>query len=264
MSERPPVVVALQNAANCPVNLVGQWITESGLEVRTLHLYAKQPFPRDVATLEESLGGASLAGLISLGGSISADDDEDAPWLVGERALLADAIRSELPVLGLCLGAQLLALATGGEVELAGVPEIGVHEVIVDDSSDEVFDSLSDSKNLPTIQWHQDEVTALPAGATSIARSTSCRNQIFRMGRLQYGLQFHPEADPTIVRMWEKNGDDAYRRSGRSVEGVGQIEREVNQSINQIKATWSGPIKRWAELASQLLETRLSQPSQLR
>jgi GMP synthase (glutamine-hydrolysing) len=264
MSERPPVVVALQNAANCPVNLVGQWITESGLEVRTLHLYAKQPFPHAVAALEESLGGASLAGLISLGGSISADDDDDAPWLVGERALLADAIRTELPVLGLCLGAQLLALATGGAVELAGAPEIGVHQVRVDDSSDEVFGSLGDSKNLPTIQWHQDEVTALPAGATSIATSTSCRNQIYRMGRLQYGLQFHPEADSTIVRMWEKNGDDAYRRSGRSAEGVGQIEREVNQSINQIKATWSGPIKRWAELASQLLETRLSQPLQLR
>ncbi len=264
MSERLPVVVALQNAANCPVNFVGQWITESGLEVRTLHLYAKQPFPHDVAGLAKSLGGAPLAGLISLGGSISADDDDVAPWLIGERALLADALRLEIPILGLCLGAQLLALSAGGAVDLAEVPEIGVHGVEIKDSADEVFGSLASSQFFPTIQWHQDEVTRLPSHATSIARSMSCRNQIYRLGRLQYGLQFHPEADPTIVRMWEKNGDDAYLRSGRSAEGVGQVEREVTEAINRIKSVWSEPIKRWAELASQRLETQLEQPSQLR
>ncbi|MBM3719948.1 MAG: type 1 glutamine amidotransferase [Actinobacteria bacterium] len=264
MSERPPIVVALQNAANCPVNLVGQWITQAGLEVRTLHLYAKQPFPHDVAELKKSLAGSPLAGIISLGGSISADDDDVAPWLIGERALLADAISLGVPVLGLCLGAQLLALSTGGSVDLAELPEIGVHAVTIKDSADEVFGALASSEQLPTIQWHQDEVRHLPPGATSIAKSSSCRNQIYRMGRLQYGLQFHPEADPTIVRMWEKHGDDAYQRSGRSVEGLGQIEREVHQSIDQIKSVWSEPIKRWAELASQPLETQLEQPSQHR
>jgi GMP synthase-like glutamine amidotransferase len=262
VSERVPVVVAFQNAANCPVNLVGQWITEAGLEIRTLHLYAKQPLPQSLAELESSLGGPSLAGVISLGGSISADDDLVAPWLIGERALLADSLHSELPLLGLCLGAQLLALSAGGSVELAKVPEIGVHAIEVTDASDEVFGSLGNSKHLKTIQWHQDEVTTLPAGATSIAKSRSCRNQIYRMGRLQYGLQFHPEADPTIVRMWEKNGDDAYRRSGRSAEGLGQIEREVNQSMTEIRSLWSEAIKRWAVLARQRLETRPEQPSQ--
>jgi GMP synthase-like glutamine amidotransferase len=264
MSERPPVVVALQNAANCPVNLVGQWITESGLEVRTLHLYAKQPFPHDVAGLAKSLGGASLAGLISLGGSISADDDDVAPWLIGERALLADAMKTGTPILGLCLGAQLLALSAEGAVNLAKVPEIGVHGVAIKDSYDEVFGSLATSQSLPTIQWHQDEVTKLPSGARSIATSAQCKNQIYRIGRLQYGLQFHPEADPTIVRNWEKHGDDAYKRSGRSAEGSGQIEREVSERMAEIKRAWSAPIKRWAELASLQLETQLAQPSQHR
>ena len=132
------------------------------------------------------------------------------------------------------------------------------------DSDDEVFGSMASHQSSPTIQWHQDEVKKLPYGAVSIASSRNCRNQIYRIGKLQYGLQFHPEADSTIVRMWEKHGDDAYRRSGRSIEGVGEIEREVAAAMPQLKSIWSVAIKRWAELAMQRLETRLEQPIQHR
>jgi GMP synthase-like glutamine amidotransferase len=132
-----------------------------------------------------------------------------------------------------------------------------MHEIEVTDSDDRLFKDVRKA-NLPTIQWHQDEVRDLPKGALSIASSKHCRNQIYRIGSLHYAVQFHPEADLSIVRMWEKEADEAYRRSGRSSDAAGVIEAEVALRMAEMKELWSQVIKGWAVIASQELETRLS------
>jgi GMP synthase (glutamine-hydrolysing) len=255
----PPVIVAIQNGAAGPVNLVGKWLTEIGFEIRTIHAYTMQPLPQQVAQLQKSIGDSPIAALIPLGGSIGALDDDRAPWLPTERALLRDAVLNDLPVLGICLGAQLLAVSLDGGLGKAPEPEIGLHEISISDASDPIFGSLKSDRAHPSIQWHQDMVTSLPSDAITIASSSQCRNQIYRVGSIHYGLQFHPEADPTIVGMWEKKADEAYQRSERKTG----IASEVAERMTDLEAVWKPAIKRWGAMVLDLLATRPRPQSQL-
>lgn len=260
VAEITPVIIAIQNGAAGPINLVGKWLAEMGFEIRTIHAYAAQPLPATVALLRSQVGDGELAALIPLGGSIGALDDDSAPWLPRERALLSDAVTSDLPVLGICLGAQLLAISLDGSLGKASQPEIGIHQVSVADASDPIFGPLSAKGAVPSIQWHQDMVERLPSQANVIASSLHCSNQVFRVGRIHYGLQFHPEADPTIVRMWEKKGDEAYLRSERKTG----IADDVAKQMDSLEETWRPVIKRWGAMVLELLETRPKPPAQRR
>lgn len=246
-----PVVVAIQNGPSAPINLVGRWLTEAGFEVRTIHAYAMQPLPKDIAELQEYVGTSPLAALIPLGGSIGALDDDDAPWLPLERGLIKDAVANELPVLGICLGAQLLAVSLDGTLGKASSPEIGLHPITINEAADPIFGPIADAP-LPTIQWHQDLVELLPTDSVTLASSDRCANQIYRVGKIHYGVQFHPEADPTIVRMWKKKGDEAYQRSDRR---IGIVE-EVASKMAEMEGLWRPAIMRWAAMVFDLLETR--------
>ena len=253
-----PVIVAIQNGPSAPINLLGKWLTEAGFEIRTIHAYAKQPLPQNVNELRNYVGDQALAALIPLGGSMGALDDADAPWLATERSLISDAVAKEIPVLGICLGAQLLAVSLDGSIDKGESPEIGLTEIEVNNVDDSIFGELA-SQRLPTIQWHQDVVSRLPSDAISLASSSYCRNQIYRVGHSPYGIQFHPEADPTIVRMWEKKADEAYRRSQMRTE----IADEVRARMSEMEALWKAPIMRWAAMVFDRLETQPRQQGQL-
>lgn len=246
-----PVIVAIQNGPSAPINLLGKWLTEAGFEIRTIHAYAEQPLPRNVADLQRYVGNQDLAALIPLGGSIGALDDGQAPWLPIERSLIADAVSHDLPVLGICLGSQLLAVSLDGEIDKGDQPEIGLTEIEVSQGDDLIFGEFA-SRKVATIQWHQDVVSRLPSNATSLASSHHCSNQIYRVGKIHYGVQFHPEADPTIVKMWEKKADEAYRRSDMRTG----IADEVSAKMSELESLWKAPIMRWAEMVFDQLETR--------
>jgi GMP synthase-like glutamine amidotransferase len=253
----PPVIIAIQNGAAGPVNLLGKWLTEMGFEIRTIHAYTMQPLPRGIDELQAFVGRSRLAALIPLGGSVGALDDEKAPWLPRERSLLRDAVAKDLPVLGICLGAQLLAVSLDGTLGKSPEPEIGIHQVTVSNSNDPIFGPLAAEESLPSIQWHQDMVALLPSNSTVIAHSKQCANQIYRVGTIHYGLQFHPEADPTIVGMWEKKADEAYQRSDRP----SGISANVATKMAELERIWKPAITRWAEMVLDLLETQPRQPS---
>lgn len=253
-----PVIVAIQNGAAGPVNLVGKWLTELGFEIRTLHAYAHQPLPQSVCELQELIGDAPLAALIPLGGSIGALDDERAPWLPIERSLIKNAVESNIPVLGICLGAQLLAVSLDGNLGKAPQPEIGIYEITLVGTEDPIFSPLEMGEAIPSIQWHQDMVVRLPSDSVVIASSKQCSNQIYRVGNIHYGLQFHPEADPTIVRMWEKKADEAYQRSERRTG----IADDVARQMDRLEEMWKPAIKRWGVMVFDQLETRPTPPAQ--
>lgn len=239
------------------MNLVGKWLTELGFEIRTIHAYTMQPLPETVEDLDELIAPSRVAAIIPLGGSIGALDDEIAPWLPGERALLKDAVAEGVPVLGICLGAQLLCVSLDGALGKAPQPEIGIHDISISAGDDPIFGTLASSGALPSIQWHQDMVSELPKNSLTIASSGNCQNQIYRVGEIHYGLQFHPEADPTIVGMWEKKADEAYQRSDRR-HGIAD---EVAAHMDRLEEIWKPAITRWGEMVLDLLETRPKQPA---
>jgi GMP synthase (glutamine-hydrolysing) len=155
-----------------------------------------------------------FAGLVVLGGAMGAMDDVVAPWLPHERALLREAVVGELPTLAICLGAQLLAAANGGRVARNPEgPEIGAQLIAKRSAAatDPLFGSMPITPDV--IQWHYDAVITLPPGAIQLAGSPVCENQLYRLGRLAWGLQFHIETTPEVVRGWavtDADGLDGY------------------------------------------------------
>jgi GMP synthase (glutamine-hydrolysing) len=139
-----------------------------------------------------------LDGLVVMGGPMNAFDDADHPHLAAERALLGAAVGRGLPVLGVCLGAQLLAAALGASVLRGDAPEIGLGEVALTAEGERDPVLGGNGARLPVLHWHGDTFT-LPDGATLLASSAAYAHQAFRVGRRAYGLQFHLEVDAPLL-----------------------------------------------------------------
>lgn len=196
-------LLVLQPSPVDPAGRLGDWLADAGADI-TLCQPAEDGLP-------ERLDGR-YAGVVCLGGEMSANDDDKHPWLRGVRGLLADAVARRLPVLGVCLGGQLLAAATGGAVRPgADGPESGTGLVAKRDvaAHDPLFAPLPLTPDV--IQFHHDEIHRLPPGATLLASSTRYPNQAFRVGVAGYGLQFHIETTPEIVLSWVRSGSAAAR-----------------------------------------------------
>jgi GMP synthase (glutamine-hydrolysing) len=218
-------LLVVQNAADDPIGPLGEWLTAAGLTL-------------DVRDAErgDSLPGAldEFGGLLVLGGGMSADDDERAPWLPVVRALLAEAIAGDVPTLAVCLGAQLLAVALGGRVgPNPDGPEFGARLVAkrANSATDPLFRDLPITPDV--IQWHYDAVLELPPSAALLASSPVCEVQAFRAGRVAWGIQFHIETTPSIVRQWA--AEDAAALDGYDVDAILDRSDTVHADIEE---TW--------------------------
>jgi GMP synthase (glutamine-hydrolysing) len=152
----------------------------------------------------EALPGLDgLAGMVVLGASADIDQEETHPWLTAEKALIRTALARELPLLGVCLGSQLLAEAAGAAVRRLEVSEIGWKTVRVrpESAGDPLFAELEDPAVV--FQWHR-STFAVPAQAELLAEN-DVGPQAFRVGRA-WGVQFHPEVTTDIVGGWIDDG----------------------------------------------------------
>ena len=143
---------------------------------------------------------SSYDAAIVFGGSMHADEDETHPWLREEKELLRRCLDARKPVLGVCLGGQLVAKAAGAWVGRAREPEIGWHPVELTKAaaSDPVFARLP--RRFHALQWHY-YAFEVPEGGVELARSPVC-SQAFRLGHLAWGVQFHPEVTLAMVEQW--------------------------------------------------------------
>lgn len=186
-----PLLLVIQPDEQDPLGPLGDWLTAAGAE---LDVRTPDNLPVDTA---------GYAGLVCLGGHMGANDDLDFPWLADVRRLLAQATTRQLPTLAICLGAQLLAVATGGLVTKGpDGPEVGPLLVAKRDVGwqDPLF---ADLPFMPDVmQFHSDIVERLPANAALLASSTLYPHQAFRVGRYVYGLQFHIETTTELVERW--------------------------------------------------------------
>lgn len=193
----PPVrITVVQNSARASL---GAWTHWPGAELRIV-----APFAGDSLPAVDELGD----GLVVLGGQFSAHDDESAAWLPELRALLVDAVGAQVPTLGICLGAQLLAVALGGHVQVDAPPglEAGTTALFwrAGAEADPVLApavALADRARSMVVSMHADAIVDLPDHAVWLASSNQYPFQVFRIGSA-VGLQFHPEATRESLIEW--------------------------------------------------------------
>lgn len=143
-------------------------------------------------------------GLIILGGPMNVDQVEDYPYLDPEVDAIKTALDLDMPILGICLGSQLLAKALGAEVSKNGCKEIGWYDVktTAQGKKDPLVSQFEDFEKI--FQWHGDTFE-IPKGAVKLASSKTCGNQAFRYGDKVYGFQFHLEVDKQMIERWLVN-----------------------------------------------------------
>ncbi|MBI5781489.1 MAG: glutamine amidotransferase [Rhodocyclales bacterium] len=142
---------------------------------------------------------ASAALLVVLGGPIGAFDESTYPFIEDELAIIAHRLESHRPLLGICLGAQLIARALGAGVASMGVKEIGFSPLVLTPEGE--ASSLAALGGVPVLHWHGDRFD-IPDGAARLAGTAICDNQAFSIGRHVLALQCHLEADPSQIEHW--------------------------------------------------------------
>ncbi|GHE94518.1 aminotransferase [Streptomyces fumanus] len=190
----PAQLLVVQHTPGGGPGRFGDWLAADGIGLDVVRAYDGQALPRRLGH----------AGVLVLGGGYLPDDDASAPWLAPTRALVAEALDRAVPVLGICLGGQLLAHVAGGTVRgRYGRPEVGSTPLTLraEAASDPLLRGLP--RRVTAVEHHVDAVTALPPGAVWLAESEHCPYQAFRVGDAAWGVQFHPEADAARVRSWD-------------------------------------------------------------
>jgi GMP synthase-like glutamine amidotransferase len=199
--------LVIQHVAPESVFTIGDALLASGVQLDTRRTFAGDEIPGDVS---------SFAGVVVLGGPMSATSDAGFSSRRAEIELLADAIRLGIPTLGVCLGAQLLASAAGAAVVAGGSgPEIGWAPVqlLAASRTDLLFAGLPEQ--LTVLHWHGDTFE-LPVGSVRLATNATYRNQAFRVGELAWGLQFHIEVTAEAVERFLRIASDVALNSLRS------------------------------------------------
>ena len=218
--------------------LLGQWLPAAGLDLHVLRPYDGDPVP------EVPDGWDAV---VVMGGPQQAYDDSSAPWLPATKALLAACVQRGVPVLAICLGAQLLAEATGGVVEPGeSGPELGARLVGKRDVAGADPLLWDTPMSWVCVQWHWDAVTELPPGATLLASSPRYPHQAFRVGPRAWGLQFHVEAEADLVRTWVD--EDAGELAGLGLDGDALLAR-VEVELPELVELWRPVVERFAAVA---------------
>ncbi len=232
-----PRVAVVQHEADCPPHLVGTWMADAGAAVSICHAYAGEELP-DPATYD---------GLVVLGGAMGANDDADSPWLAPVRERIRTHATDGVPVLGICLGHQLAAVALGGAVETNsrgqtfGLRAMGW-------TPEAHLDPLMHGLATPRrgVHWHDDVVTEVPEGTVVLARTAEVEVQAARYAPTVWGVQHHPEVDAELIRPWAVADRELHRSQGLDTDAV---LAEIDAARDELAAAWRPLAARFVAIA---------------
>ncbi len=197
------------------IGSIASWLEAHGADVSYTRFFEDPALPQP----------NSRDFVIVMGGPMSVNDESTLPWLRPEKQFIRDAVERGIPVLGVCLGAQLIAGALGGRVYRNSQKEIGWFPIEATPSSTHAFRF---PEKCAVFHWHG-ETFDLPSGAVRLARSPACENQAFQIGQHVIGLQFHLETTPESLRAILDNCRDELV-SGPYI----QTEREMREVKNAV------------------------------
>lgn len=191
------MILFIKHAKTEGPGTLGEFFKETSWETRVVELWNKQALP-DIALCE---------AIISLGGPMNVYETKKYPFLKKEEAFLRKALKKNIPVLGICLGAQLLAKVSGAKVGKAKCKEIGWYTVRLTKAAknDPLFKGMNE--DMEVFQWHEDSFD-VPENGNLLVTSDSCKNQAIRVGDNAWGLQFHPEMTREMINCWFKDSDN--------------------------------------------------------
>jgi len=233
-----PKVLVFQHVPFEPLGTLDPLLKESGFRIRYIN-FGREPDSRP--TLD------GYEALIILGGPMNSDQIDSYPNLITEVEIIREAVNRDMSVLGICLGAQLLAKALGGAVSRNEVREIGWYDVEMTEAglSDPVLSTFAPTQEV--FQWHEDGIT-LPPGADLLASSPASPVQAFRFGEHAYGFQFHLEANGPLIDRWLSV--PAHRQALEQEEGnidPDAISRQAETSVKLLERLSRDTFSRWID-----------------
>jgi GMP synthase (glutamine-hydrolysing) len=228
-------VVVVQHAECEKPGLIAQALESHGYALETVLTSAGEPVPKDLNQAQ---------GLVIMGGPMGVYEQDRYPFLRDEMSLIECALRESKPILGICLGSQLLAAARGAVVSKGRKKEIGWHAVTLTESTfdDPLLKGLD--RTFTAYHWHGDVFEA-PKGAVSLASSNLTACQAFRYGKNAYGFLFHMEIVPEILEGMLGTFADELKEEGLSPDA---IRRQAQTYLPTLQAIGRHVFDKWAEL----------------
>jgi len=213
-----------------------KWAESRGHECSVTRLYAG----------EEPPPSGNWDWLIVMGGPMSVHDEAEYPWLMAEKRCIAEAVRDGKTVVGVCLGAQLIAEVLGGEVYPNGRKEIGWFPVEWTDAALKMPHFASLARTTTVFHWHG-ETFSLPPGAKLLASSEACRNQAFAYGDSVFGFQFHMEMLEDNLRLMLENCGHEIAAGEPFIQPAEHMLRDAERHLEPAVAALNAFLDRLAE-----------------
>jgi GMP synthase (glutamine-hydrolysing) len=231
-------LLVVQPEVEDPPHLFGEWLEEAGCTLDVRHPYAGDTIP----TLD------GYAGLLVMGGAMSANDDDVLHWISPVKELIRDAVSEGVPTLGICLGHQLIAAALGGRVtpnpsgQQVGLLDVGWTDAA---AADPLFAGLATPRR--GVQWNYDVVVELPTGATVLAETPGGELQVVRYTERAWGVQLHPEVDAAIVATWVTDSERG-ELADRGLDADGLVA-EIEAARTELDHAWAPLAAGFADIA---------------
>jgi GMP synthase (glutamine-hydrolysing) len=231
-----PKILVFQHVPYEPLGTLDPLLKQAGFRIRYVN-FGRNPNERP--TLD------GYAALIILGGPMNADNTAEFPHLATELELIVEALQRDMSILGICLGAQLLAKALGGTIHASAGREIGWYSIDLTEAgqNDPVLSTFGQQSEV--FQWH-DDVIELPADTEHLAGSDNCPVQAFRHGEHAYGFQFHLEVDGALIERWLTVPQHQSEFADGDVDPE-QIRGRIKESIEPLISLSNSTFGRWVD-----------------